>query len=121
MSESRTTCRICHSSEIRPVLSLGTTPLADGCVAKNSWAIPNRCFRSMWLSARSCSLVQLLETVPPEELFCQDYPYYSSFSPALLQHSRDNALDLIESRKLSAEQPGDRAGQQRRVSAEELR
>jgi hypothetical protein len=49
-----------------------------------------------------CSLVQLLETVPPEELFCQDYPYYSSFSPALLQHSRTNALDLIETRRLNA-------------------
>ena len=30
MNESRTTCRICDSREIRPVLSLGTTPLADG-------------------------------------------------------------------------------------------
>ena len=29
MNESRTTCRICHSPEIQPVLSLGTTPLAD--------------------------------------------------------------------------------------------
>jgi SAM-dependent methyltransferase len=38
--------------------------------------------------------------VPPEVLFCQDYPYYSSFSPALLKHSRDNALNLIESRRL---------------------
>ena len=36
-----------------------------------------------------CSLVQLLETVPPEVLFCKDYPYYSSFSPALLQHSQE--------------------------------
>ena len=26
MNESRTTCRICNSSEIQPVLSLGTTP-----------------------------------------------------------------------------------------------
>jgi len=49
-----------------------------------------------------CSLVQLLETVPPEVLFCQDYPYYSSFSPALLQHSRANALDLIDSRHLNS-------------------
>jgi SAM-dependent methyltransferase len=49
-----------------------------------------------------CSLVQLLETVPPDVLFCQDYPYFSSFSPALLQHSRANAVDLIKSRRLNA-------------------
>jgi SAM-dependent methyltransferase len=36
-------------------------------------------------------------------LFCKDYPYYSSFSPALLTHSRQNALSLIESRRLNSE------------------
>jgi len=40
--------------------------------------------------------VQILETVPPEVLFCDDYPYYSSFSPALLAHSRENVLELIQ-------------------------
>ena len=33
----------------------------------------------------------------------KDYPYYSSFSPALLNHSRENTLDLIDSRNLNAE------------------
>jgi SAM-dependent methyltransferase len=47
--------------------------------------------------------VQITETVPPEVLFCDDYPYYSSFSPALLKHSRDNVLELIASRKLGAD------------------
>jgi hypothetical protein len=46
--------------------------------------------------------VQILETVSPEILFCDEYPYYSSFSPALLQHSRDNVLDLIKSRGLDS-------------------
>jgi SAM-dependent methyltransferase len=46
--------------------------------------------------------MQLQETVPPEVLFCDEYPYYSSFSPALLEHSRENALDLIDSRRLNA-------------------
>jgi SAM-dependent methyltransferase len=35
-------------------------------------------------------------------LFCKDYPYYSSFSPALLKHSRQNALELIDSRHLDS-------------------
>ena len=102
MSESRTTCRICHSSAIQPVLSLGTTPLADGLRRKDQLAQPEPMFPLNVAFCPECSLVQLLETVPPEELFCQDYPYYSSFSPALLQHSRTNALELMESRKLGA-------------------
>lgn len=38
--------------------------------------------------------------MPPEVLFCEDYLYYSSFSPALLQHSQQNVRELIASRQL---------------------
>jgi SAM-dependent methyltransferase len=41
-----------------------------------------------------------LETVPPEVLFGEDYPYFSSFSDDLLAHSRANAVHLIERRRL---------------------
>ena len=102
MNESPTTCRICRSSEIQPVLSLGTTPLADALRQKEQLLEVESKFPLNVAFCPRCSLVQLLETVPPDVLFCQDYPYYSSFSPALLQHSRANALDLIESRRLNA-------------------
>ena len=36
-----------------------------------------------------CSLVQILEEVPPEQLFVDNYLYFSSFSDHLLEHSRD--------------------------------
>jgi SAM-dependent methyltransferase len=42
-------------------------------------------------------------SVDPEILFCQDYPYFSSVSKALLEHSRENALELIRDRKLGPE------------------
>ncbi len=102
MNESRTACRICHSSEIQPVLSLGTTPLADALRQKEQLQEVESKFPLNVAFCPRCSLVQLLETVPPDVLFCQDYPYYSSFSPALLQHSRANAVDLIKSRRLNA-------------------
>ena len=102
MNESRTTCRICDSHEIRSVLSLGTTPLADGLRRKEQLSQNEPIFPLNVAFCPQCSLLQLRETVPPEVLFCQDYPYYSSFSPALLQHSRANALDLIDSRHLNA-------------------
>jgi hypothetical protein len=49
----------------------------------------------------NCGLVQILETVDPKLLFCDNYPYYSSFSPALLRHSRENVRELIGSRGLN--------------------
>jgi SAM-dependent methyltransferase len=51
----------------------------------------------------NCSLVQILETVDPEELFCSDYPYYSSVSASLLEHSKQNVLELIDRRRLESE------------------
>jgi SAM-dependent methyltransferase len=101
MNESRTTCRICNSGEIHPVLCLGTTPLADGLRRKDQLSKAEPVFPLNVAFCPRCSLMQLLETVPPEQLFCEDYPYYSSFSPALLKHSRENALDLIAQRKLT--------------------
>ena len=101
MSESQTPCRICRTPGIQPVLSLGTTPLADALRREEQLSQSEPVFPLNVAFCPHCSLVQLLETVPPEELFCQDYPYYSSFSPALLQHSRANALDLIENRRLN--------------------
>src|SRR5690606_34256919 len=48
-----------------------------------------------------CALVQILETVSPETVFGNDYPYYSSFSTYLLRHSKENVDDLIERRNLA--------------------
>ena len=47
-----------------------------------------------------CTLVQIRETVAPEVLFAADYPYFSSFSNYLLEHSRRNVEELIRMRGL---------------------
>lgn len=101
MNDTRKTCRICQSPDIAPVLSLGTTPLADAFLRKAQLSHGEPVFPLTAAFCPQCSLLQLLETVPPEVLFCQDYPYYSSFSPALLRHSRENALELIDARNLN--------------------
>src|SRR5690606_13298106 len=43
----------------------------------------------------ACTLVQILETVPPEVLFNAEYPYYSSFSDSCA-HARACAHELID-------------------------
>jgi SAM-dependent methyltransferase len=48
-----------------------------------------------------CALVQILETVPPEELFGADYPYFSSFTDTLLRHSESNVKQRVEERSLT--------------------
>lgn len=99
--ESDTHCRSCGGSNLHSFLDLGVVPLADGLVTKEHLHAEERRFPLEVAFCPDCALVQILETVPPEVLFCDDYPYYSSFSPYLLKHSRENVLDLIERRKLT--------------------
>ena len=47
-----------------------------------------------------CSLVQITETVPPEILFCRNYPYFSSVSKSLLEHFAGSAEAVIQARGL---------------------
>jgi SAM-dependent methyltransferase len=84
------------------VLDFGMMPLSDGLLTEAQLAEPEDKFPLEVAYCPHCSLVQILETVPPEKLFCEDYPYYSSFSDTLLEHSRKNVLSLIERRKLNA-------------------
>ncbi len=95
-------CRSCGASHLEPVLDLGRTPLADRLVTAAQLSEPEPTYPLAVVFCPACGLVQIRETVPPEVLFCADYPYFSSFSDALLRHSRDNVLELIARRHLSA-------------------
>jgi SAM-dependent methyltransferase len=84
------------------VLDLGMMPLSDALLTREQLAGSEDKFPLELAYCPQCSLVQILQTVPPEKLFCEDYPYYSSFSNALLEHSRKNVLSLVKKQKLDS-------------------
>ena len=96
-------CRACGGAKLRPFLDLGVLPIADGLVSGEKLDQSDPRFPLEVVFCEDCSLVQILETVPPEVLFCQDYPYFSSVSDYWLEHSRKHALELIQGRNLSNE------------------
>jgi SAM-dependent methyltransferase len=97
-----TACRGCGSTGLDPVLDLGEMPPSDRLLSREQLSQPELKFPLELGFCPHCSLVQILETVPPAFLFGDEYLYFSSFSQAWLDHSRANALDLIERRKLTA-------------------
>jgi hypothetical protein len=101
MKSQSNKCRACGESGLDIFLELGVSPLADRFLTAEQLKTVEPKFPLQVAYCPACSLVQILETVPPEALFCDNYPYFSSFSPALLKHSRDNVTDLIRSRKLN--------------------
>ena len=93
-------CRSCGEEGLRPFLSLGKTPLADALVAPDRLGDPEPRFPLDVAFCPSCALVQILEEVPPDVLFVDNYLYFSSFSDHLLAHAREHALGLIDQRRL---------------------
>ena len=103
MNDDRLTCLSCGYSALDLIISFGYTPLADNLLTKEQLDRPEYTAPLDLAFCPECSLVQITEKVPPEILFCQDYPYFSSVSPSLLKHFGDSAKNLIETRKLNSD------------------
>ena len=95
-------CRVCRRFELQPILSLGATPLANALVSQEALDQIDPIYPLDLVLCPHCSLVQITETVPPQVLF-REYPYFSSFSDTMLEHSRDLVEHLIRSLGLSSE------------------
>jgi SAM-dependent methyltransferase len=95
-------CRSCGNSNLKPIISFGPTPLADALLREEQLQQPELIVPLDLVFCPNCTLVQITETVDPEILFGRDYPYFSSTSEAYLEHSRENAEELIRSRKLNS-------------------
>jgi len=93
-------CRSCGNSSLVPVLSLGETPLADGLLYADQLGEREPRVPLDFAFCPACSLAQITQTVDPEILFCNDYPYYTSVSPQLQEHFAASARALIASRGL---------------------
>ena len=87
-------CRSCGSGNLVPVLDLGRTPLADRLAAPEDPPEADRTEPLAVVICSGCALVQLTVTVPPDDLFGEGYPYFSSVSPALRAHFTGAATTL---------------------------
>lgn len=99
-SVSIETCRACGGNRLEVVLSLGETPLANRLLTEAQLKESEPRYPLDLAFCHDCSLVQITETVAPEELF-REYFYLSSFSDTMLEHARQVTGRLIGERKLN--------------------
>lgn len=102
MSESKPICRSCGKPDLDLIIDFGYTPLADRLLTKDQLEKSEYTALLDLAFCPHCGLVQINETVPPEILFYDDYPYFSSISPSLLKHFGDSAQAIIQSRQLDS-------------------
>ena len=94
MIRERTHCRTCGSKNLRLILDLGSTALANDFldpaeVANYTTSLPLRV-----VLCQDCSLVQLADTVDPKVLYSR-YAYITSTSRTMDAHLNDQSAHLL--------------------------
>jgi len=97
-------CRSCGGRDLQVFLSLGELPLSDGLLTAGQLAEAEPRFPLDVAFCPDCTLVQILETVPPEQLFGAEYPYFSSYTDAIVRHAEENVVARLAQERLA---PGD--------------
>jgi SAM-dependent methyltransferase len=96
-------CRSCGADDLRPVLSLGRTPLAELLLTEDDLGDSEPLYLLELAFCSSCALVQLIDTVDPELLYGGDYPYYTSVAGGLVRHFEASAKQILADRHLGAD------------------
>jgi len=96
-----TRCRSCDGSNVRLVIDLGETPLANALRTGKDFERPEARYPLAVVFCDDCTLVQITETVPPEQLF-SEYVYLSSVSDTTVRSAGALVDRLVRSRELGA-------------------
>lgn len=100
---SETCCRAGGASDFVEILSLPPVPLADRLLSTKTLDQPEPMVPLTLVFSPTSSLVQIVETVAPEVLFFDEYPYFSSVSPSLVRHFRESATKCIADYSLGSD------------------
>ena len=95
-------CRSCGRGSLQVVLDLGATAVANALIDPATAPEHDEEFPLQVVFCDDCSLVQLGFVLGADDIFGEDYPYYSSFSDMLCRHAADHAESLIEQCGLDA-------------------
>lgn len=84
---------------LMPILALGELPLANALMTAEALTTPERRFPLTLAFCKTLGLVQIVERIPPEELFI-NYPYFSSTAEGAVRNAKAIADRLALDRNL---------------------
>jgi hypothetical protein len=85
-----------------PILALGQLPLANALVGEAKLSCPESRFPLTLAFCEPLALVQLVERVPPEDLF-REYPYFTSVASGAVFHAKAIVDRMVRARNLTPE------------------
>jgi SAM-dependent methyltransferase len=87
-------CRSCGSTHSAEILDLGLQPLANNLLRQEDLSKTEPKFPLRLAVCQSCWLLQIIDLIPPVQLFTE-YLYFSSFSDLMLRHAKQAAERYI--------------------------
>ncbi|MGD9703650.1 MAG: class I SAM-dependent methyltransferase [Acidimicrobiia bacterium] len=102
-ADAVTNCRSCGSDRLKQIVDLGLTPIANALVDAENAPESDAVYPLNVVFCEACALVQLGAALPAGAMFDTDYPYFSSFSPAFVEHARAYAAAMTDRLALSSE------------------
>jgi len=88
-------CRHCETELTLPLVDLGSAPPSNAYLTEHSLRMPEKWFPLRVLVCDNCWLVQTEDFAQADELFDDDYAYFSSFSDGWLAHAERYVSDMV--------------------------
>lgn len=89
-------CRICGASLTHTFVDLGAAPPCEAILSAEQSETGEVTYPLHVRICENCLLVQLPEVVRAEDIFTDDYAYFSSYSISWVEHARQFAVAMIE-------------------------
>ena len=96
-------CRHCASELILPLVDLGSAPPSNSYLTARTLHAPEKWFPLRVLVCEQCWLAQTEDFAQSDELFDDDYAYFSGFSTSWLAHSERYVDDMTALLGLNAD------------------
>ncbi len=95
-------CRHCEAELSLPLIDLGSAPPSNAYLTEKTLKVPEKWFPLKVLVCKVCWLVQTEDYAGAEELFNQDYAYFSSVSSSWLKHAEQYVAEMVSRFELNA-------------------
>lgn len=89
-------CRHCDAELTLPLIDLGSAPPSNAYLTEKTLKAPEKWFPLKVLVCNQCWLVQTEDYAGAQELFDEDYAYFSSFSSSWLKHAERYVMDVVK-------------------------
>ena len=94
-----TNCRICQSTELDTVIDLGSQYITSRFPIYGDFTTPKTDIQLC--ICNECSLLQLVQTTPSNELYEYEYGYRSGISNTMKKHLKDYQEEVLTKVKLN--------------------